>query len=234
MRLREGPFARNLALLGVCAVAVALVGVAIASLSIGGGGGIPAMPTTGAYAPLSVPKPPLGPIARAQGVEPDAFSKQGTDLQTVMARTGSHRYQLTIVNSSTIGFINSFYWSVPAGVSITELTKVTGVGSGHCALTGTSGVDGRQSATLVSDPKILCEGLNLKPPTCSCFNNGGKIVISFIANTFPGFEGSIVIVSATPVLKIIPSYLQPADVHTCAHGTVSTHVKPCYSGKSGP
>jgi hypothetical protein len=168
------------------------------------------MVTTGGYAPITVPEPPLGPVARAEGVEPQTLAKQGTDLQMAMAQTGPHRYRLTVVNSSDIGYINAFYWSVPSGVSIAKITSVGGTGRGQCVLSNSANSGATEPRTLLAPKEIMCEGLNLRPPTCLCLNDGGEIIISFIANAFPGYSGSFVITSATPVLKVIPSSLQPA------------------------
>ena len=40
-----------------------------------------------------------------------------------MAQKAPHRFQLTVVNSSNIGFIDSFYWVVPSGVSISKFNE---------------------------------------------------------------------------------------------------------------
>jgi hypothetical protein len=224
MALLEGRSRRRLALLGVCAAAVvAAIGVA-ASFAFRGGGA-PPLPTTGAYAPISVPKPATGLQALAQGVDPDTLSKQGADLVTVISRgTGARHYKLTILNTSNIGYIDSFYWSPPAGVTI---DRVISSSSGHCALTGTPGYGGKLFPGVELYPKITCGDVSLKPPTCTCASDGGRIVISFTANTFPSLAGSIGITSATPILKTIPSYVQTPDLPTCGDGQVSTDTKPC-------
>ncbi len=87
---------------------------------------------------------------------------------------------------------------------------------------------GVNSRRLVLNPKISCDSLGLKPPTCTCLNDGGKLVISFVAAGYSGLAGSIGILSMTPTLKIIPSYVQTPDLPNCASGEVSTTARPCY------
>jgi hypothetical protein len=219
---------RKLVGLGVCAVVVvAGVGAGV-SFALGGGEKAVTLPTTGAYVPITVAKPATGLMALAQGVDPDSMSKVGSDLETVLsAGSQAHHYKLTIQNTSGMGYVNSLYWSPPSGVTV---TKVTGSSVGNCTLTGTSGFGGKLFPGVVLYPKIACAGLNLKPPSCTCKADGGRIVISFVADQFPGLAGSVGITSATPVLKIIPSFVQSPDVPKCAKGQSSTTTKPCSPG----
>jgi hypothetical protein len=207
--------------------AVAAVGVAV-SLAFSGGTSTLTLPTTGAYRPITVATPATGLMALAKGVDADSMTKSGSDLQTVLSRgTGSNQYMLTIQNTSDIGYVNSLYWSPPTGVTV---ARVVGSSSGHCVLTGVSGFGGKLFPGAVLYPKISCVDLTLKPPSCTCAADGGKVVVSFVANEFPSLAGSVGVTSATPVFKIIPSYLQTPDVPRCASGQVSTPAKPCSQG----
>jgi len=226
--LSARPVKRKIALVGLgAAVLIAGVGAG-ASLALGRGEVAVTLPTTGAYVPITVPKPATGLMAMVQGVDPDSLSKVGTDVASVVSRgDGTNHYKLTILNTSSIGYIDSLYWAPPSGVTI---TKVTGSSAGHCALTGTSGFGGKLFPSVELYPKISCTGLGLKPPSCTCIADGGKVVISFVADTFPGLAGAVGITSARPILKIIPSYQQTPDLPLCAHGQASTTSRPCSSG----
>src|SRR6266481_8221720 len=166
MRVRVEKSNWRLAVIGlflVTGVAVGGVAAGFAIFSDNGGSGLPAMPTTGDYVPISIAHPQNSAIA-----DPDSRSRQGQDLATVLSRgAGSHQYRVTVSNVSAIGFINSFSWVPPAGMTI---VNVTGSSSGHCELHAA---------------RISCDGVNLKPPTCTCRDDGGQIVISFVANSDP-------------------------------------------------
>ena len=71
---------------------------------------------------------------------------------------------------------------------------------------GLSGFGGNEFKTVVLYPNILCEKVNLKPPSCTCAGDGGSMTISFVLNTSTGYSGSARVLAATPVLKIIRSY----------------------------
>ena len=223
---------RGLVLAGILVVAV-IVGVAV-GFGVGRGSSNPSLPTTGAYAPISVPKPLVptlgftGPVV----ADPDSMLRQGEDLQELLATApgSGHRYTLTISNVSGIGYVDSLEWYPPTGV---EIVKVIGSSAGHCAGSGTSGFGGNQFKTVVLDPDIVCTGLNLKPPTCLCTGNGGSVVITFIASAQLGLAGAARVESATPVLQNIPSYpgapSSTPDLPLCAVGQVSTKATQCAS-----
>jgi hypothetical protein len=196
---------RLLGLLGLCLLAVA--GLVVALVVFGGhdrSGSRRALPTTGAYAPISV----LTPTIRMFGGAPvgDREAMMQTNLSVTMSRLpGSHRYQLIVTNTSSLGIVHAFQWYASPGV---QLLKVIGSSSGRCVLSGLSGFGGSQFRALVLYPNILCEGLNLKPPTCTCRGNGGDVRVSFVADRDPALVGSPRVISATPLLKIVPSYQQ--------------------------
>ena len=69
------------------------------------------------------------------------------DFGTTLAPLpGTHRYRITISNTSNLGAINSFQWYPPTGVHI---VKVLGSTEGHCTLTGLTGFGGNQFPTVV-------------------------------------------------------------------------------------
>src|SRR5262245_52811518 len=161
MRLGAWRSKPKVAVLGVCALAGVAVISVLAGFAASGSfpwsgsrTALPPMPTTGDYAPITIPKP----VFRF-GVDPDSTSRQGQELQTSLMRSGPHRFQLTISNASSIGFINSFSWSPPPGMSV---VKVTGSSAGRCTLAGTPGYGGKQFSIVVLNPKISCDGLRLK------------------------------------------------------------------------
>ena len=117
---------------------------------------------------------------------------------------GKHRAQATVTNASNIGFINSFEWYPPTGV---QIVKVLGSSEGHCVLTGLSGFGGDQFRTVLLYPNIFCDGVALRPPTCTCTGDGGSMTISFVLSTDATASGAARVVTASPTLKIIPSFI---------------------------
>ena len=213
--------------LGLCGVAG--VGVAVALVVVGHGGGrTTALPTTGPYAPIKAPAQPIAVVGGVLIGDLQA-SGMGGDLQTaVSSLPGPHHYRLTVTNTSSIGAVNAFQWFPSPGVRI---VRVIGSSTGNCKLSGTSGMGGSQFKTVVLYPNITCANVNLKPPSCTCRGDGGSAEISFVATQNTGlFPGSTRVMSMTPVLKIIPSYVQPEDVPVCAPNQKSTTSTPCSSG----
>ena len=194
-----------LAVAGFCVLAVVGVVVAFALVGFGGSsGGGARLRTTGGYAPLVVPKAHL---VRQGGLilnEPDAPAQ--TWVSAVLSSLGGrHRYALTVTNASNMGYINSFEWYAPTGVRI---LRVTGSSSGHCGPSGLTGFGGNQFKTVVLYPNILCEKVDLKPPSCTCTGDGGSMTISFVLDTTTNYSGTARVLTATPVLKVIPAYLK--------------------------
>jgi hypothetical protein len=162
----------------VLAVGVLAVGGAIAALIVthGGQGSTPRAPTTGPLAPLKVTRPSVPvigggiPVDLEPVIEPKYFS---TDLTFL---PGTNRYRMTISNASSLGAINSFQWYPPTG---THIVKLLGSSTGTCTLRGLRGFGGNQFPTLVLAQNVLCDRLDLKPPSCTCRGDGGAVTISF-------------------------------------------------------
>jgi hypothetical protein len=216
-------------------VALAVAGAAVAMTSFGGPKLI-TLPTTGAFAPLTWQKPLIAavnfipnPLAPPK-IDPDTMIRSGTDVQTVLTKLPGNRYLLRVVNTSGIGWINSFHWYPPGGLTLGTVTKST---TGTCQVTGTTGasVGGNLFPGAVLNPEINCANIHLKPPTCTCVGNGGALYIYFTVE--PGsytkglMAGSVRITAGTPVLKIIPSAQQNPDLAYCATGQTSTAKHPC-------
>ncbi len=194
---------RKLALAVFCALAVIGVVVAFAVIEFDGSTGKAThLPTTGGYAPLTIPKPQLIRQGNLVMNEPDPPDQ--TWVSAVLSPlSGTHRYELTVTNASDMGSINSFEWYAPTGVRI---LRVVGSSSGHCAPSGVTGFGGNQFSTVVLYPNILCENADLKPPSCTCAGDGGSMTISFVLDTTTNDSGSARVLTATPVLNVIPSY----------------------------
>jgi hypothetical protein len=196
---------RTLAVAAFCVLAVGGVLVVYAFVGFGGdSGGAARLRTTGGYAPLTVPKAHL---IRQGGLilnEPDAPSQTWASA-TLSSLSGAHRYALTVTNASNMGYIDSFEWYAPTGVRILRVLRSS---SGHCAASGLTGFGGNQFKTVVLYPNILCQGVDLKPPTCTCTGDGGSMTIAFVLDTATNYSGTTRVLTATPVLKVIPSYLK--------------------------
>jgi len=199
----------RIAVIGICGVALVIGGLAVAGVFSTGSASFPALPTTGDYRPISIASPVNGAVA-----DPDSMSRQGQDLTSVLSRgAGAHSYRVTLSNVSSIGFVNELDWRPPQGMKI---VRVTGSSTGHCGL-----AEG-------SDSRIMCVGLRLKPPTCTCRGDGGELVVSFVADKAGGMlAGASAVVAATPVFKVIPAFVQGPDVPPCKPGQKSTASNPC-------
>jgi hypothetical protein len=129
------------------------------------------------------------------------------DLSTTLAPLpGTNRYRVTISNTSNLGAINAFQWYPPAKVHI---VKVTGSTEGRCTLTGLKGFGGNQFPTVVLYPNVLCDKLDLKPPSCTCLGDGGAVTISFITEReYGGGSGDIRLREASLAFDRVPVYLK--------------------------
>ena len=166
----------------MCLVVCALVvGGAIAAIIVtrGDDEATPRAATTGPLAPLTITRPNVPvigggiPVDLEPVIEPKDF---GTALTLL---PGTHRYRITISNASNLGAINSFQWYPPTKVHI---VKLLGSSAGTCTLRGLKGFGGNQFPTVVLHPNVLCDKLDLKPPSCTCRGDGGAVTISFVTD----------------------------------------------------
>jgi hypothetical protein len=154
----------------------------------------------------------------AAGVDPDDTAASSPQFNTSIAFLGGGHFRLTVTNGSDLGFLNSFTWVHPPQMTITAVKSSS---SGTCRL-------------LSGD--IVCTGMAIKPPKCSCLP-GGLASVRFDGHikTAPGQSyggvqhGWLRIGNVTPVPYTIPSYLgaAPVDLPLCAKGTESTEDHPC-------
>jgi hypothetical protein len=191
------------AVLAGCVVAVG--GVIVALVITRGNDTAARVPTTGTWAPITVARPAVPVIGGGipVDVEPPIVR---TDLSTLLAPLpGTHRYRITISNTSNVGAINSFQWYPPTGVHI---VKVIGSSEGHCTATGVTGFGGNQFPTVVLYPNILCDKLDLKPPSCTCQGDGGAVTITFVTDEdLGGSLGDARMRTATLSFKRVRAYL---------------------------
>jgi hypothetical protein len=123
----------------------------------------------------------------------------GTDALSILTSLGADRYRLVVENTSSIGSIDGFTWSPPAGWTVTAVTRNTGAGT----------------CSVASDGRIACKG-SLRAPACLCTPSGGKLVVQFTAHgvthskgpvhamTFGTGGARVHITAMTPVPFLIP------------------------------
>jgi len=103
-------------------------------------------------------------------------------------------YQLEVLNTSGIGYLDGFTWTPSPGWSVTRIKKVNGA---SCKLTPAG--------------KIACTG-SVDPPTCLCAADGGDVSIEFTAAPtkknagylFGGSAAQFKVTKMTPVPYLIP------------------------------
>ena len=118
----------------------------------------------------------------------------GSDAETIIKPRTKGHYQVYILNTSGIGFLDGFTWTPPAGWTITAITKTTG---GSCRL--------------AADGKVACRG-HVVPPSCLCTASGGAVTIELAVSaptstkgrTFGAVGAKLRITSMTPVPYLIP------------------------------
>ena len=118
----------------------------------------------------------------------------GSDAQTIIRPRAKGHYQLYVLNTSGIGFLNGFTWTPPPGWTITAITKTTG---GTCRLE-TGGT-------------ITCKG-RVPPPSCLCSADGGAVSVDLAVRTpsaskgqnFGAVGAKLRITRMTPVPYLIP------------------------------
>ncbi|HLI58865.1 MAG TPA: hypothetical protein VKV21_04285 [Solirubrobacteraceae bacterium] len=123
------------------------------------------------------------------------FHVSGADTN-VMFRYLPNAYELQVLNTSGIGYLNGFTWVPSPGWKVTKLTSVKGA---SCTL------------STVGAGKITCKG-SVDPPTCLCTGDGGMVSITFTAvptrkqagYLFGGSPWQFKITKMTPVPYLIP------------------------------
>jgi hypothetical protein len=156
-----------------------------------------------------------------------------TDADTVVHFLDPMRglYQIEVFNTSGIGYINTFDWVPPPGMTVTAITSTSG---GHCAIDGAGAIS------------CTAGGKGIAPPKCTCLA-GGSLTVNFTASgnapvyngqywTYYGVVGDWThITSMTPVPYHIPSFLTPGvDLPICGSkvhpSEKSTGLDPCTTG----
>jgi hypothetical protein len=164
-------------------------------------------PTTGSWAPIAVSRPKVPVIAGGIPVDIDPMVKRTDFSTTLFPLPGTHRYRMTVFNTSNLGAITSFQWYPPTGVRIVKLIRSS---EGRCTSTGLTGFGGNQFPSLVLYPNILCDQLDLKPPSCTCLGDGGAVTISFVTDKDIAVDGGDIRVrAATLSFDRIPVYQGP-------------------------
>ena len=186
------------------ALAVAVGGVTAAILTRDGDER--ALPTSGPWAPISVVRPNVPVIGGGIPIDIDPRLHRDDFSTTLTSLPGTNRYRVTISNTSNLGAINAFEWYPPASVRI---VKVLGSTEGHCTLTGLKGFGGNQFPTVVLYPNVLCDKLDLEPPSCTCLGDGGAVTISFVTEKeYDGGSGEIRLREASLTFDRVPGYLK--------------------------
>ncbi len=183
--------------------AVAIVGVVAALIVTDGAHPATARAsTTGPLAPITVKRPSVPIIGGGIPVDLEPLIERKDFSTALTFLPGTHRYRITISNASNLGAINSFQWYPPSTVHI---VKVLGSSVGDCTLRGLTGFGGNQFPTVVLHPSVLCDKLDLKPPSCICRGDGGAVNISFVTDkAFEAGDVDLQVRSATVVFHRIP------------------------------
>jgi len=205
MRPRRGR-ATLAVVLVACALAVGGVIVALTTTKHGDQSPEARAPTTGMWAPLTVPRPKIPVIAGGIPVDIDPMAIPTYFTTTLTPLSGTHRYRMTIFNISNLGAINAFQWYPPVGVHV---VKLLGSSAGHCGVTGLTGFGGNQFPTVVLNQNILCNRLDLKAPSCTCLGDGGAVTLSFTTDKDIAVgEGDLRMRAATVSFDRIPGYVK--------------------------
>jgi hypothetical protein len=123
----------------------------------------------------------------------------GSDTNVVF-RYLNGAYELDVLNTSGIGYLDGFTWTPSPGWSVTRIKNATGAA---CSLTHAG--------------KIFCTG-RVQPPGCLCTGNGGSVSVDFTAAPtkknagylFGGSAAQFKVTKMTPVPYLIPGTPQEA------------------------
>jgi hypothetical protein len=117
----------------------------------------------------------------------------GSDTNVVF-RYLNGSYELQVLNTSGIGYLDGFTWAPSPGWTVTKIKNATGA---NCSLTRAG--------------KITCAG-SVHPPSCLCGADGGTVTIQFTAAPtkknagylFGGSAAQFKVTKMTPVPYLIP------------------------------
>ena len=191
----------------VVVVCAAVVGGVVAALVLttGVSDSSARRPTTGEWVPLTVLRPEVPIIGGGIPVEVEPVKERKDFDITLVNLPGKHQYEITFINISDAGVINSFQWYPPLGVRFTKLLRSS---RGHCTLTGLTGFGGNQFPGVVLYPNILCEGVDLEAPTCTCLGNGGSMSIAITTDVaLKSIAAEVRLRTATLAFDRIPAFL---------------------------
>jgi hypothetical protein len=144
----------------------------------------------------------------------------GVFTETIVRRLSATHFQLTVTNLSGYGFIDGFTWAT----GDVPIKAVTGSTAGVCAL---------------SRGAIRCRSIRLRPPSCTCKGDGGRITVDFVTRVGPaerpGFNrplgsGGLTIDSVTRVKVAIPwsaGPIPPPANAPCRHHLVGNRAGSC-------
>lgn len=191
----------------LAACAVVAVGGVIAALFISRNGHktsapLPIAPTTGSWTPLSIRSPKLPTTGAGIPVDVDPRLTR-TDFSTTLSPLGTHRYKMTIINTSDLGAVNSLQWNPPPGVRVLDVVDSS---EGHCTVKGLAGYG-------VNQTSFVCDDLDLKPPSCTCLGDGASMSVTFVTDKEVAFgEGDLQVRAATLAFDRIPTYQQTSSL----------------------
>ncbi|MBV8081320.1 MAG: hypothetical protein JO186_13210 [Actinobacteria bacterium] len=120
----------------------------------------------------------------------------GSDAEIITRPLPNGSYQLEVMNTSGVGYLDSFTWAPPGGLEVTSIGHVNGA---KCSLANNT---------------ISCVA-NLRPPVCICSGSGGDLIIDIALkprSPTPGQKGvtygtagsDFEITKMTPVPYLIP------------------------------
>jgi len=124
----------------------------------------------------------------------------GADTNVVF-RYLNGAYELQVLNTSGIGYVNGFTWTPSPGWSVKKIKKATGA-----------------NCSVISEGKIHCTG-TVNPPSCLCTGDGGAVSIKFTAvptkkdagYLYGGSAAQFKVTKMTPVPYLIPGTPEEAE-----------------------
>jgi hypothetical protein len=203
-----------------CALGLLAISLCLSAAASGADGAIPpcahGKPSTKAK-PCRKPAFNPAPVVSPFPADPGSLGirHNDSDSETIFRSIdpAAGKYEVEVINTSGIGYINQFNWVPPVGFIITSIDNTTG---GTCSLVP-------NPSPGAANPMITCTGAGsgIAPPPCTCAG-GGQLIVDFTAqNDHPptfngkywttyGIVGSYTqITSMTPVPYHIPSFQGP-------------------------